>query len=192
MKGLKHDADVIAAKLRERVLVEALEIGPATSTCPALARSSPPITIINVVLPEPDGPTRPTVSPFAMRERDAAQHVDGARRARQCKTHIIEQNHRLCHAVSLMRRGRSGYGGAESLVNRPCSRRRLGGVWARGAAPAILALGDSMTAGYGLRPRMRCRCGSRRGCRRTASRSRSAMAASRATPPRAGSRGSTG
>ena len=36
---------------------------PSIRTHPALGRSSPPISIINVDLPDPEGPTMLTVSP---------------------------------------------------------------------------------------------------------------------------------
>src|SRR5258708_58939 len=38
--------------------------GPATGTVRVSGRSSPAITISSVDLPEPDGPTRPTASPW--------------------------------------------------------------------------------------------------------------------------------
>ena len=49
---------------------------PASTTLPEVARSSPASTISRLVLPEPDGPTRPTASPAADVEVDAAQDVD--------------------------------------------------------------------------------------------------------------------
>ena len=65
---------------------------PATSTRPALGRSSPAVTIISVDLPEPDGPTSATVSPAAIGQRHAAQNLDRPRRAGQAEVDIVEHD----------------------------------------------------------------------------------------------------
>ena len=67
MERLEHDADLAAAKARQRVLVEGIEGVPLTTTSPLSGRSSPAITISSVDFPEPDGPIRPIASPGATR-----------------------------------------------------------------------------------------------------------------------------
>src|SRR5580658_2473679 len=50
---------------------------PATATRPPLGRSRPPVTIISVDLPEPEGPTRLTVSPAATRSETPRRTLTG-------------------------------------------------------------------------------------------------------------------
>ena len=82
VEGLEDDADIAAAKARERVLVEAGQIARRpTATEPVSARSSPAMTISSVDLPEPDGPTRPTASPLPISRLDVLEDMDARRAA---------------------------------------------------------------------------------------------------------------
>ena len=85
MEGLEHDADVLAAEARQRVLVHAAQIvagdaGPR----PLVGRSSPAITISMVDLARPRRPDHAHRLARRDREIDAVQNVDRAGRARQC------------------------------------------------------------------------------------------------------------
>ena len=63
MKGLKDDADLLAAKARKLVLAERADVLALDRDRPEFGALSSAITISKVDLPEPDGPVRPTVSP---------------------------------------------------------------------------------------------------------------------------------
>ena len=64
VEGLEHDADMVAAEARQRVLVHAPRgRGRRRASGPPVGRSSPASSIISEDLPEPEGPTRPTASP---------------------------------------------------------------------------------------------------------------------------------
>ena len=63
MEGLKDNADMFAAKARQRVLAELAQIFAGTDDRAGVGRSSPVITISSVDLPEPDGPSSATASP---------------------------------------------------------------------------------------------------------------------------------
>lgn len=56
VERLEHEADVLAAEGRERVVVECSELGAATVTVPPLAWSSPARQCMRVDLPDPLGP----------------------------------------------------------------------------------------------------------------------------------------
>ena len=63
VEGLEHHAEMIARKPGQRVLVHRGQVVSERLTVPPVARSSPPISISSDDLPEPDGPTSPSVSP---------------------------------------------------------------------------------------------------------------------------------
>ncbi len=77
MKGLKHDADVSAPQPGQRILAERAEI-VAVNPHPSGARSlDPPRTIITVDFPEPEGPTRLTVSPASISSETPRKMLTG-------------------------------------------------------------------------------------------------------------------
>src|ERR1700758_49874 len=152
---------------------------PATTTEPVSARSSPAMTISRVDLPEPDGPTRPTASPrpilsvmsLRMCTRAAplpSERLTPASATAETEAELVEvsfmrllQFHRgtaarwrWCGAIrsweiDSMRAGIACRGIVVALA---CAL----AVWTGPAAAAdkqlnIVALGDSLAAGYGLR-----------------------------------------
>src|SRR5690348_14304947 len=148
---------------------------PATRTRPALGRSSPPVTIIKVDLPEPDGPTRLTVSPaptrsetprrtltgpaalVSVRRTSSSRIIGSSERGGACLSPLIawERPRRLLGRRILRR-----YGDGRAVVNIAHRLRAFSLIalllfaataGARGqepASPRILALGDSLTAGF--------------------------------------------
>ena len=161
MEGLKDDADRVAPEARERILAERAQIRAGDlTTRPALGRSSPPSTIIKVDLPEPDGPTSPTDSPAADRQRDAAQHIDGSGRAPQCKVHVVDADERIGwgggHGFSLpaMVHGADmAWRGHACQLHRRAMVADVRSLHPRRPSPrASSRSGDSITAGYGLAP----------------------------------------
>src|SRR5262245_46950188 len=129
-----------------------------TQTCPEVGRSSPPITINSVDLPEPDGPTMATRSPGATVRSMPRRMLTGPAalssfRWMSTRRIISELAAGSKGGTSLSRNGRaSGYGAwttacqalilACALLTSPALAQPL----------RILALGDSLTAGYGLGP----------------------------------------
>ena len=63
MERLEQDAQPIAPKFREPILVEMPEIDAVDGTRPAVGRSIPPTIDIRLDLPEPEGPTTLTLAP---------------------------------------------------------------------------------------------------------------------------------
>ena len=119
MKGLKHDADMVAPQPRQPVLAKSREILPdRSSTRPAVGRSSPASTINSVDFPEPDGPTSATVSPAAIVERNPAQDVDGPGRAPQSEMDIVDHHER---AAGMKRAGHVRFEPTKSGDCRPAA-----------------------------------------------------------------------
>src|SRR5258708_26668683 len=153
---------------------------PATTTRPALGRSRPPVTIIKVDLPEPDGPTRLTVSPaptrsetprrtltgpaalVSVRRTSSSKIIGSSERGGACMSPLIVWERPGC---LLGRRILRRYGDVPAVVNIAnrvpafslIALLSIGvATGARGeaqASPRVLALGDSLTAGFGLSPK---------------------------------------
>src|SRR5271168_746222 len=120
---------------------------------PALTRSSPASTISRLVLPEPDGPTRPTVSPAARSRSMPRRMLTGP--AAEGTVRWRPRSRTSASAVG-------GDGGMASIA----AAYGLLGAWRKAvtatgllvvlgaAAPAapmrLLVLGDSLSSGYGL------------------------------------------
>ena len=66
---------------------------PVIRTRPLVGRSRVPISCSRVVLPDPEGPTIPTSSPWPMREVHLAQGLDG-RLAGIVLGHVVDFEHR--------------------------------------------------------------------------------------------------
>ena len=159
----------------------AVEVLPASSASPGSARSSPATTAISELLPEPDGPSKATLSPGIKLQVDAVQHFGAARLApsdRRISARSIRGSVMPAELGTL----RSARQWARLACHDPPVDCRRPSVDRRaGAAPSperplVLAFGDSLTAGYGLDtgPRLRpaaagdaaparhCRAGRRR------------------------------
>src|SRR5690242_15620075 len=131
---------------------------PAISTLPLLTRSSPPSTIINVDLPEPDGPTKPIVLPDPMVAEMPRSTLTGpaalvrVRRTSSKRISGFPMSSRVIGA-------RRGYDRGARFVNRAARTALITLLLAAVpvarpavAATRILAFGDSLTAGLGLAP----------------------------------------
>src|SRR5271170_3141347 len=128
---------------------------PATSTRPPVGRSSPATIIIMVDLPEPEGPTTPTVSPAATsRSRPRRILISPAGPPSfnaMPASRIIGRPSSESYAM----RSPSSFSHNSFLRRLAASilAAYLGMIVASAAMAApikILALGDSLTAGYGL------------------------------------------
>ena len=142
---------------------------PATITEPVSGRSSPAITISSVDLPEPDGPTRPIASPrpilrsMSLQDMDARRaaaerQIDAGKRDGEASGRIARD---VVHDCRLTPHRSSSSCPLIWVAARARPDRRCGGLYAsrslarRGAVGAarrapvkIVALGDSLTAGY--------------------------------------------
>src|SRR5579875_1510235 len=127
---------------------------PATATRPLEMRSSPPSTIIKVDLPEPDGPTRPTVVPASIEAEMPRSTLTGPAALASVRRTSSKRISGF-PMLSCFMRPRRGYGCVLRFVNSAALAALI--TLALFAAPAlaatrILALGDSLTAGFGLAP----------------------------------------
>ena len=170
---------------------------PASRMLPAVARSSPASTISRLVLPEPDGPMRPTASPAADVEIDPAEDVDRSGGGRHGQEQVPDLHQRRAVADGNRRR-RNGIHGGSIWRPRPVAegRDRVGpdrvdrdrAAGARARPPVrLLVLGDSLSAGYGLPHDRRVRgAACSRRCAHRAMTCRSSTARCRATPSAGG------
>ncbi len=136
-------------------------VAPATMTVPVSARSSPAMTISSVDLPEPDGPTRPTASPVpicrSMSLRICTRAAPRPSERLTPASAIAGPAGRLSFMRAVTVRPSRSYGNRGGLVQRIAGRcwslaMCLVPALARAAdrPVRIVALGDSLTAGYGL------------------------------------------
>ena len=127
---------------------------PATTTRPDVARSSPATIIIRLDLPAPDGPISPTDSPAATRIVTPRNTWTGP--AGPASVSVTASSAMMEGAVSvgmMRRRGRIARNGTAPLLVKWALLLLIAIVSARAAQPTkILVLGDSIGAGYGLRP----------------------------------------
>src|SRR5262245_50980388 len=142
----------------------------ATTTEPESGRSRPAITISSVDLPEPEGPTMPTASPrpilrsmslrmwtrAAPRPSDRLTPASAIAGVARCRAEVsfMSRFRRLLASVAGLKQSRS-YGVAVSAVQSAVLAAIVGlflaGVaWAAEAPIKIVALGDSLTAGFNL------------------------------------------
>src|SRR5689334_14917057 len=145
---------------------------PATRTVPEVGRSSPPMIIIIVDLPEPDGPTTLTVSPaptarsMPRRMLTGPAALSSLRWTSSSRTmgEAVEATVDIGTKLPCIHANSRRYGPARWVFNR---RRRMPALLALALLLLILALlvpplparagpvriaafGDSLTAGYGL------------------------------------------
>src|SRR5580658_4229888 len=143
---------------------------PATATRPRLGRSRPPVTIISVDLPEPEGPTRLTVSPGATRSETPRRTLTGpaALASVRCTSASsimgMSEPGEACMSffpkpgcLFARRRALGRYGDAAPVFNMTAPVAILFLLLAAFPAAAqagtrVLAFGDSLTAGFGLMP----------------------------------------
>src|SRR5438552_17852892 len=126
---------------------------PATRTSPELGRSKPAMTIIMVDLPEPEGPATPTVSPRATARFRPRRILTSPAALASFRWTSLSRIIAASSAEAVAMRLRVPL--ASRLVHAA-----LGALLLHLATPAlpaasggplkILALGDSLTAGYGL------------------------------------------
>src|SRR3569832_1653283 len=134
-------------------------VAPATDTLPVSERSRPAMTISNVDLHEPDGPTSPTASPVPIC-RSMSLRI--CTRAAPCPSERLTPARAIAGVVegSFMKPHRPQ---SRSYGNRAAPVQRIAAVLvtiaclfapvlarAEGKPVKIVALGDSLTAGYGL------------------------------------------
>ena len=157
MKGLKDDADAVAAKPRQRIFAQRVEIGAGDRDAAAG----------HALEPAQHHHQRRFAGARRSDQADrragfdgrgnAAQNVDGTRRARQGKTHILQEDQRfsdvflshlrapglwLCGALCQSRGARGAdHASAIAFIGAPAA-----------ATTRILAFGDSLTAGLGVAP----------------------------------------
>src|SRR5271165_2244669 len=128
---------------------------PSISTSPLSGRSSPAMIMSSVDLPEPDAPTIPTASPFAIvRLTSRKIWTRAAPRPRLRSTPRIATAGRVIVSGILMA-GPPSYGHWRALVQALALAAVLAlGVSERASARtlSLIVLGDSLTAGYGLPP----------------------------------------
>src|SRR6185503_14613997 len=131
---------------------------PATVTVPVSVRSSPAMTISSVDLPDPDGPTRPTASPVPICK---SMSLRICTRAAPCPSERLTPASAIAGPAvegSFMKGHRPQ---SRSYGNRAAPVQRIAAVLvtiaclfapalARAEPVKIVALGDSLTAGYGL------------------------------------------
>src|SRR6056297_3454339 len=123
---------------------------PKARTVPPVARSSPPISISSEDLPEPDGPTSPTLSPrwtssvipWSIRTRPVFPSSASEASERDSRGEVMR--------LRLIEKGFLTYGALRGLG------KVLAVMWAlvspawAGEPVTVLAFGDSLTQGYGL------------------------------------------
>ena len=90
VKRLEHDADLAAAKARQRVLAHVRDVGAGNADAPRVSFLRPAATISSDDFPEPDGPVSATVSPCRDGERDAGEDVDRSRQAFQGQAYVLK------------------------------------------------------------------------------------------------------
>ncbi len=92
---LEDEADTPGAERREVAVLSRAKSRPSISTSPVLARSSVPMMLSMVDLPEPDGPTMATSFAASDLKADIAQSEDAAREAaRDVAERDDRRNHR--------------------------------------------------------------------------------------------------
>jgi hypothetical protein len=122
---------------------------PKASTLPPVARSNPPISMRSDDLPDPDGPISPTVSPFSMvSEMPFRMSTGPALPARVSRASVSARTGSvILKALRVIASG--GYGALRAVRNAAVAVLALSSsVFAEPVT--IVALGDSLTAGYGL------------------------------------------
>src|SRR5271157_3437653 len=128
---------------------------PSIRTSPLSGRSSPAIIMSSVDLPEPEAPTMPTASPFAIVRLTLRKiWTRAAPRPRLRSTPRIATAGRVIVSGVLMA-GSPSYGHWRALVQALALAAVLAlGVGERASARTLrlVVLGDSLTAGYGLPP----------------------------------------
>src|ERR1700722_4750970 len=129
---------------------------PSSETLPEVARSRPASTINRLVLPDPDGPMRPTASPLAISRSTPRSMLTGPAADGTVRMRFLTRT--------------SGWAGGREMASigrvywhRGWRRKAQRGAmymafaltvtstvpaWA--TAPRLLVLGDSLSAGYGL------------------------------------------
>ena len=136
-----------------------IRLTPSISTSPRSGRSSPAMIMSRVDLPEPDGPTTPTASPLAI-VRPTSRNIWtlAAPRPRLRSTPRIATAGRLI-VSEILKAGPPSYGHWRMFVQATAFVAGLAAVLALAfAVPAsartlkLVALGDSLTAGYGVAP----------------------------------------
>ncbi len=98
MEGLEDDADGVAAEARQRVLVERAERGAGDDDAAAARPLEPARHHHQGRFAGARGTDQRDALARLDPERDAAQDIDGAGRARQCQMHVLEQDHRIIGA----------------------------------------------------------------------------------------------
>lgn len=150
IEGLEHHAHVIAAKAGQRILVQRGQITPQHADA-AAGRGFEPAHDH-----KERGFSRPGRSDQAERfaavhvERNSVQDIDGSGIAFEAESHILKGNGEFGHGgVPGIMTGLVTYG-VLSRLSKPIAFTLLlaGPVWAEPLE--ILALGDSLTQGYGL------------------------------------------
>src|SRR6185312_12932770 len=123
-------------------------------TLPAVARSSPASTISRLVLPEPDGPTSPTASPWLMSRSIPCRMLTGP----------AAEGTVRCRSLIRTNGARESRGTKDGAVASMAAAYGLRAAWKKAArtkivgsalpavaaTPRLLILGDSLSAGYGL------------------------------------------
>ena len=121
---------------------------PATCTAPAVGRSSPAITASMVDLPEPDGPTTPTVSPRAtaksMPRKILTSPAAVGRLSRTASRRTIGEVSGMAGTIERLTRRAAIAAALACLTAAQLPARATN-------TTRIVALGDSLTAGYGLK-----------------------------------------
>jgi hypothetical protein len=130
---------------------------PSTRTVPDVARSSPAITAISELLPEPEAPSTATVSPSSMDRLIPRRISVRAAPWPRVRLDVVELDQGLGHRRAARKVEGSGNGldgGDAPLVSVSRLGRRPSGAAqapsSKSDGPLILAFGDSLTAGYGL------------------------------------------
>lgn len=148
VEALEHDAHVIAAKTGQRVFVHRAEILPQGGNLAPRGKLEPAHQHQERGFARTGGTDKTEGFPFRNVKRDAMQDFDPSGIAIQGKTRIFKGEYRSHGGTCLMNRSRQ-YGGLSRLSKAAAL------VFAL-AAPvsaeqvSILALGDSLTQGYGL------------------------------------------
>ncbi len=90
MKAILRPSSARRSDLPKRQQIVAVENRHCPAVTAKLSGNSPEITRPIMLLPAPDSPTSPMISPCAERERDVAQHVDLAAAHARRHRHLVE------------------------------------------------------------------------------------------------------
>ena len=90
MEGLKDDANTFPAERCELFFIACRQVDTVDPYMTRVGRSRPAMTIINVDLPDPEGPTTPTVSPACTDKRHASQDIHLTGQTRQGQMDVLQ------------------------------------------------------------------------------------------------------